>query len=56
LERAWTQNRHPLLLVALLGGSSSPPERLVDFVGDIGGGQADVVQLPDQWESSRRIT
>src|SRR5439155_10249444 len=29
-----------------IGGSSSPPERLVEFVGDVGGGHADVVQVP----------
>src|SRR5262245_22174571 len=28
------------------GGSSSPPERLVDFVGDVGGRHADVVEVP----------
>src|SRR5215510_4858461 len=28
------------------GGLSSPPERLVDFVGDVGGGHADVVEVP----------
>src|ERR1700740_1557687 len=29
-----------------IGGLSGPPERLVDFVGDVGGGHADVVQVP----------
>src|SRR4051794_19486605 len=28
------------------GGLSGPPERLVDLVGDVGGGHADVMQVP----------
>src|SRR5262245_45887456 len=30
----------------LSSGPSGPPERLVDFVADVGGGHSDVVEVP----------
>src|SRR5436309_542442 len=43
MERARTQNRIPLLLIALR--RLRPPERFFGFVNDIAPGQADVVQV-----------
>jgi hypothetical protein len=45
LQRARTQNRVPLLLVALLAAWLSPPEGFFRLARDIAPGKSDVVQV-----------